>query len=160
MPAPDIFQPHDHGFCRTSALDGVLEECATRGLRLTSARLCVLETLLAGHRAMTAYELLDRLRAEDLGSQPPIVYRALDFLIENGFVHRVERLSAYVACTCGKGRHEAVFLVCRDCRRVAEATLPTLSRSIAEEARGHAFNAERITIEVEGICDACRGKNS
>ena len=70
-------------------------------LRLTPARAFVLETLLESHRAMTAYEILDKLAAAGLGSQPPVAYRALDFLVANGFVHRIERLGAFAACTEG-----------------------------------------------------------
>ena len=86
---------HDHAACRGQALAAVAEACAARRLRLTPARACVLEALLESHRAMTAYELLDRLAAAGLGSQPPVVYRALDFLVGNGFAHRIERLGAY-----------------------------------------------------------------
>lgn len=174
---PDVFLPHDHRACRRGAMAAVLAECRARGLRLTPARRCVLETLLAGHRAMTAYELLDRLRAAGLGGQPPVVYRALDFLIANGFVHRIERLSAFVACTRrhpdeardgmegdtgdapeggAAGRHEAVFLVCRACRKVAEAGLPALPGALAGEAARHAFTLERVSIEMEGLCEGCR----
>lgn len=157
MPAePDAFRPHDHRVCRRAALDAARAECAARKLRLTPARACVLEALLESHRAMTAYELLDRLRAAGLGSQPPVVYRALDFLMEHGFAHRIERLSAFVACTHGPDAHAAAFLVCRSCRTVAEADLPSLERRLAQAADGHDFRAERVTVEAEGICGRCR----
>jgi Fur family transcriptional regulator, zinc uptake regulator len=152
----DPFHEHDHARCRSSALTAVLAECAERQLRLTPPRRCVLEALLEEHRAMTAYELLDRLREAGLGGQPPVVYRALDFLLEHGFVHRIERLSAFVACTHGEGAHEAVFLVCRNCRRVAETALPGVARSLERQAREHDFHLERVTVEAEGLCVACR----
>ncbi|MCB1351189.1 MAG: transcriptional repressor [Rhodobacteraceae bacterium] len=156
-PSFDVFQPHDHRRCRKEALAAVLAECSARKLRLTPPRRCVLEALLEEHRAMTAYELLDRLREAGLGSQPPVVYRALDFLLANGFAHRIERLSAFVACTHGEGAHEAVFLVCRACRQVAEASLPALARNLEAEASEHAFRVERVAIEVEGLCARCAG---
>ena len=99
------------------------QRCRARGLRLTPARAFALETLLESHRAMTAYELLDRLRAAGLGGQPPVAYRALEFLVENGLAHRIERLGAFVACTARPDAHPAAFMICRSCRQVAETAL-------------------------------------
>lgn len=153
--AKDPFRPHDHGRCRRAARATVEAECAARGLRLTPARACVLDALLESHTALTAYELLDRLRDAGLGRQPPIVYRALDFLQANGFVHRIERLGAFVACSHGGEAHRAAFLFCRSCRRVAEAVLEAPERALEAEAAGLAFHLERVTVEAEGLCGAC-----
>jgi Fe2+ or Zn2+ uptake regulation protein len=90
---------------------------------MTPADAFVLEALARSDRALTAYQLLDRLRAAGLGKEPPIVYRALDFLLTHGFVHRVERPSAYVACLPGADCHPAAFLICSDCRRVTEVPI-------------------------------------
>ena len=104
--------------------------CDARRLRLTPARACVLEALLESHRAMTAYELLERLEAAGLGSAPPVVYRALDFLVSNGFVHRIERLGAFAACAhAGQARHGAGFLVCRVCRAGRGDRAPAAARA-------------------------------
>lgn len=157
-PSPDVFHQHDHARCRRAALAAVLAECDERQLRLTPPRRCVLEALLEEHRAMTAYELLDRLRAAGLGSQPPVVYRALDFLLEHGFAHRIERLSAFVACTHGEGLHRAVFLICRACRRVAETSLTGVPAPLQEAADAQDFRVERIALEAEGLCGDCREK--
>ena len=94
---------HDHAGCIARAMAHVDAHCAADGLQLTPVRRRVLEILLEQHRALGAYEILDRLRAEGLGSQPPVAYRALDFLMKAGFVHRIETLNAFVACT-GRGR--------------------------------------------------------
>lgn len=152
----DAFARHDHGACRSRALDAVEAVRVERRLRLTPARAFVLEALLESHRAMTAYELLDRLAAAGLGSQPPVVYRALDFLLANGFVHRIERLSAYVACTCGGTAHHAAFLVCRACRRVAEFGMPGPAPGLEAEAAVSGFAIERTVVEAEGLCALCR----
>lgn len=154
------FAPHDHGRCRGEALAAAAAACAERRLRLTPARAFVLETLLESHKAPTAYELLDRLAGVGLGSQPPVVYRALDFLVANGFAHRVERLGAFVACTHGHGRggdaHSAGFLVCRGCRTVAETVVPGPAPGLAAEAAAAGFAIERTVVEVEGLCASCR----
>lgn len=151
----DPFRPHDHGRCRQAGRAAAEADCRARGLRLTPARGCVLDALLESHRALTAYELLDRLKAAGLGRQPPIVYRALDFLVAHGFAHRIERLGAYVACAHGGAAHRAAFLVCRGCRRVAEAALDAPERILAGEAGAVGFRMERVVVEAEGLCEAC-----
>jgi Fur family zinc uptake transcriptional regulator len=118
----------------------------------------VLDALLESHRAMTAYELLDRLAAAGLGSQPPVVYRALDFLVANGFAHRIERLGAYAACTEGRRAHVAGFLICRACRQVAETALGRTPRGLSAEAGAAGFAIERTVVEAEGLCARCRGQ--
>lgn len=154
------FAPHDHGRCRGEALAAAAAACAERRLRLTPARAFVLETLLESHKALTAYELLDRLAAAGLGSQPPVAYRALDFLVANGFAHRIERLGAFVACTHGGHAHSAGFLVCRGCRTVAETPVETAvagpAPGLAAEAEAAGFAVERTVVEAEGLCARCR----
>lgn len=105
---------------------------------------------------MTAYEILDKLGSAGLGSQPPVVYRALDFLVGAGLVHRIERLAAFAACTHGGAEHNAAFLVCRTCRRVAETALPRPARGLVAEAEAAGFAIERTVVEAEGICAHCR----
>jgi Fur family zinc uptake transcriptional regulator len=155
--APDLtaFDPHDHGSCRTEALATAETLCAARGLRMTRARAFVLETLLESHGAMTAYQVLDRMREAGLGGQPPVAYRALDFLVANGFAHRIERLGAYVACTRSGSDHPAAFLICRSCRRVAETAIDGPPPAIAA-ADAAGFEVERIVVEAEGLCRLCR----
>jgi Fur family zinc uptake transcriptional regulator len=151
------FQAHDHRLCRGAALAAATEHCRARGLRLTPARAFALETLLESHRALTAYELLDRLRAAGLGGQPPVAYRALDFLVENGFAHRIERLGAYIACTRAAAPHPAAFMICRICRQVAETALEGPAPQIDACAEASGFIVERIVIEAEGLCARCQG---
>ncbi len=161
MPDTELaFAEHDHGQCRETLLDELASAARTRGLRLTPARVRVLELLGEAHRAMGAYEILDRLRAEGLGSQPPVVYRALDFLTQAGFVHKIERLNAYVAC-CHPAQehgieHGACFLICSRCRKVAEIEDGALDIALAQAAAGRGFAMRRIVLEIEGACPACR----
>ncbi len=153
------FAEHDHRRCRETLRDELERAARSRGLRLTPARVRVLELLSEAHRAMGAYELLDRLRAEGLGSQPPVVYRALDFLIAAGFAHKIERLNAYVAC-CHPGEpdsdHAACFLICGRCRTVAEIEDAALDLAVAQAAAQRGFAMRRTVLEIEGTCPACR----
>ena len=92
------FERHDHAGCIAEGLAAAERTCAERGLQLTPVRRRVLEYLLGEHRALGAYEILERLRTEGLGKQPPVAYRALDFLVTHGFAHRIEKLNAFIAC--------------------------------------------------------------
>ncbi|WP_138468931.1 Fur family transcriptional regulator [Poseidonocella sp. HB161398] len=150
------FTPHDHGACISQGVEAAVRQCREAGLKLTPVRKRVLEILLSEHRAMGAYEILDRLRDEGLGSQPPVAYRALDFLTANGFAHRIERLNAFIACTHAGDSHTPAFLICRACSRVAEtdSTLPRQALARAAEPMG--FTVERAAMEAEGLCPDCR----
>lgn len=131
------------------------EHCAALGLRLTPVRLRTLEILLAEHRALGAYDVLGRLAAEGLGSQPPVAYRALDFLVKAGFAHKIEALNAYTACVQPGQDHAPAFLICRSCQTVAEAdTTPTKGR-LGEAARAAGFIIERTVVEATGLCPDC-----
>lgn len=114
------FDAHDHHSCIADTLDAAEARCAKSGLQFTPVRRRALEILATEHRAMGAYDLLDHLRAEGLGSQPPVAYRALDFLVKHGFAHKIERLNAFVACCHPDTDHSPAFLICRHCDAVAE----------------------------------------
>ena len=147
---------HDHARCIARALARVDATCAEDGLQMTPVRRRVLQILLEQHRALGAYEILDRLRAEGLGSQPPVVYRALDFLIRAGFVHRIETLNAFVACTEGAAGHVPAFLICRQCRRVIETPAEPAIGQLERAAQGAGFQIESAVREAEGRCADCR----
>lgn len=152
------FARHDHRACISGAVAAASAYCREHGLRLTPVRRRVLEILLAAHRAMGAYDLLEHLRAEGLGSTPPQAYRALDFLVAHGFAHRIEGLNAFIACTHPRERHAPVFLICARCGLVAEADLEPGAGFLGELAGQTGFAIERTVIEAQGICAGCRGK--
>jgi Fur family zinc uptake transcriptional regulator len=104
---------------------------------------------------MGAYDLLDRLHEAGFGSQPPVAYRALDFLVENGFVHKIERLNAFVACAHPGATHSPAFLICRRCDAVAEARSAPARGSLGEAAKATGFQIERTVVEALGVCPAC-----
>ena len=118
--SPQGFAKHDHGVCKRSAIAAAEVACAARGAQFTPVRRRVLEILLEAHAAMGAYDVLERLAAEGLGSKPPVAYRALAFLTEQGFAHRIERLNAFVACAHPGAVHDPAFMICRGCGAVAE----------------------------------------
>ncbi len=151
------FHSHDHAGCISSALGVAQAACDRNNLHLTPVRRRVLELLLQEHRAMGAYDILDHLRRDGLGSQPPVAYRALDFLVKNGFAHRIERLNAFVACAHPSGDHSPVFLICRACSNVAETALPPGENPVISLARDMGFRLEASVVEAEGLCPNCTG---
>lgn len=147
------FSEHDHGLCRKAKLREVEAICAAKGLRLTDMRKRVLIMLLKNHAALGAYELLAQLAREGQPAQPPIIYRALAFLTENGFAHKVERLNAYVACHFPDKDHNPGFLICRSCKIVGETCVA--SSPLAEKG----FHIESEVMEAEGVCQSCGAGN-
>ncbi|PRX37452.1 Fur family transcriptional regulator, zinc uptake regulator [Meinhardsimonia xiamenensis] len=151
------FSQHDHAACRGAALAAAERVAAQRGARLTPVRRRALEILLEEHRALGAYELLERLAAEGYGHQPPVAYRALDFLVEHGLAHRIRRLNAFAACTCPDAEHAPAFLICRQCNAVAEVAAPRAREGLEVDAAALGFAPERVMIEALGLCPACDG---
>ncbi|MGB0498514.1 MAG: transcriptional repressor [Rubricella sp.] len=157
---PIGFERHDHGHCVESAMHAAETHCAETGLRFTPVRRKALEILLQEHRALGAYEVLDRLRDAGFGSQPPVAYRALDFLVAHGFAHKIERLNAFIACAHPGAQHAPAFMICRMCDAVAEAQSPPARGALGDAARTAGFTIERTIVEAEGICPACAGKDT
>ena len=149
------FETHNHNTCIANGVKAADAFCKDAGLRLTPTRRRVLEILLEQHRAMGAYEVLDILREEGLGSQPPVAYRALEFLVQNGFAHRIERLSAFIACAHPGQDHAPAFLICRSCDAIAEAPSETTKGRLGEAAKTAGFTIERAVVEAIGLCPKC-----
>lgn len=155
---PIGFEKHDHGSCISVGLAAAEAHCSAEGLRFTPVRRKALEILLQEHRALGAYEMLDRLRDAGFGSQPPVAYRALEFLVANGFAHKIERLNAFIACAHPGAKHSPAFMICRCCDSVAEAQSSPARGALGEAARATGFKIERTVVEAEGICPACADK--
>lgn len=151
------FQPHDHATCVKTALAVAEARCAERDLRFTPVRRKTLELLLQEHRALGAYALLDMLKDRGFGSQPPVAYRALEFLTEHGFAHKIERLNAFVACSHPGENHSPAFMICRVCDAVVEAHAFPAKGSLGDAAKAAGFHIERTVVEAEGVCPKCVG---
>ena len=147
------FVPHDHSQCVDDALRSAERTSAKLGVKLTPVRRRVLEILLEEHQALGAYDVLARLDAEGLGSKPPIAYRALNFLVENGFAHRIEKLNAFIACASPGKDHTPAFLICRVCDSVAEAV--EVSAGLKRSAEANGFQVEETVVEAQGVCPKC-----
>lgn len=147
---------HDHGSCVKDALARADALCATRGVRLTAQRARVLELVWSSHKPRGAYAILEDLSADGKRVAPLTVYRALDFLLEQGLIHRIESQNAFVGCPDPGTAHMGQFLVCTCCGEATELTDPRIAAIIAESAAARGFTIKRQTVEVTGICPACR----
>jgi Fur family zinc uptake transcriptional regulator len=147
---------HDHRRCVSLALSKADATCSASGLRLTPLRRRVLELVWGSHTPVKAYDLLSTLGKERNQAAPPTVYRALDFLLEAGLVHRIASLNAFVGCGEPGAGHSGQFLICTACGTVAELDEPALTRTIAASAERLGFEVRRETVEIAGLCAGCR----
>jgi len=152
---PFLPTAHDHDACAAKALADAEKAAASRGLRFTSLRHYVLEMLFASHRPAGRYDVLGALAREDSPARPspPTVYRALEFLLEQGFVHRVASKNAYVACFMPGTRHRAHLLICRGCGQAGEMADRNLEDAL-DDAAGP-FKVEQECVELTGLCEEC-----
>ena len=160
MATDDVIAPfrsdkHDHFACIEDALAVAEELCRKQRVSLTALRRRVLELIWGRHGPVGAYELLDQLRAERRGAAPPTIYRALDFLLENRLIHRIESLNAYVGCAGPATSHGGQFLICHGCGLVAELDDGAIARRVRSRAQSLGFTVERQTIEIMGMCPKC-----
>jgi Fur family zinc uptake transcriptional regulator len=130
--------------------------CMQRGKRLTPIRRKVLEILLIQHRSVKAYELLDLIRAVQPGAAPPTVYRALDFLVDEGLVHRLDAINAWTACLDAAGEPHDLLVVCTRCGAVAELSDPALSQQLADKVAAAGFMLSGHETELRALCENCR----
>ena len=149
--------PHDHSHCVSHALAEADALCSRHGVRLTSLRRRVLELVWQSHKPLGAYDILAVLSEQDgRRAAPPTVYRALDFLLENGLVHRIASLNAFVGCDHPEHAHQGQFFICRHCRAAIELEQPAISESILASAANLGFKVEGQTVEVVGLCTSCQ----
>jgi Fur family zinc uptake transcriptional regulator len=159
-------QAHDHdhahevlglsGRALAAELKAAEAHCLAGGQKLTSARRRVLELLMQAGHPMKAYDLISTFAlGQDSPAKPPTIYRALEFLEREGLAHRIESLSAYVACRRGPGGHAAAFLICDCCGKTQEVETP-LDDALQSIALESGYAVHSVAIEAHGRCAACR----
>jgi Fur family transcriptional regulator, zinc uptake regulator len=150
-PAPT----HNHDVCRSRAVQTADRLCAERGVQLTTIRRQVLELIWGSHRAVKAYDLLDQMKPEQQSAKPATVYRALDFLLEQGLIHRVESLNAFIGCSCSERQHEQLLLICVGCNEVEERPGVMVMEAVSRELELAGFTVHHKAIEIQGLCKSC-----
>lgn len=129
--------------------------CQENGLNFTPVRRKVLEILLQKNTAIGAYEILDLLREAGFKNQPPVAYRALEFLVQNGFAHKIEQLNSFIGCMHPGKNHSPAFMICRNCDSVSEEEALTRNFSVSQIASKAGFTVEKAVIEARGLCHSC-----
>ena len=147
--------PHAHCHDADAFVRDVSRVCDERGLRLTAIRLRVLELLAEATIPVKAYDLLDRLKDGPGVAAPPTVYRALDFLLEHGFIHKLESINSFVGCHHPGEAHQVPFLICDRCSSATEICDEGVASLLNAQARDRGFTPAAQTLEVHGLCAAC-----
>lgn len=130
--------------------------CRTNRARLTPIRRRVLETLYNASRPLGAYDIAAALAPQGRRMAPITVYRALEFLIDQGLAHRLASLNAYIAGSqASEGHGTTAFLICEACGTVSEVSSPELHEAISDLHRSHAFSPRAKTLELTGRCAHC-----
>lgn len=130
--------------------------CESRGVRMTPTRSEVFRILSSLDEAIGAYDLLELLKPSVPNAKPPTIYRALDFLQEQGFVHKITSTNTYILCTHFDHQHTAHMLICIECHGVQEVHCKGVDQAMLEQARKHGFKLHQQTVEAHGICSSCK----
>jgi Fur family zinc uptake transcriptional regulator len=164
MPKPShnlAYRQHDHTRCIDAALSAARQLCGERALRLTPLREQVLQLVWQSHKPLGAYAILDLLSGSDKPRQaPPTVYRALEFLLEHGLVHRINSLNAFIGCSQPHAHHNSHFLICRSCATAVEVVDPAIGVAIHGAAQQARFSEENACVEITGLCPNCQGADA
>ena len=145
--------------CHSSSVNALAQAevlCQQRGVRLTDLRRRVLEIIWSHPKPMGAYAILDVLRDDGRQGAPPTVYRALDFLLEQGLIHRLASLNVFTGCCQPDSRHGGQFLICQDCGQVNEINSLAVEDLLRAEAAAHQFTVLKQMVEVLGRCPDCQ----
>lgn len=147
---------HDHADCIEKALEIADKLCLEQKQKLTKVRRRTLELIWQSHRPLGAYQLLAKLSEEGFNSAPPTVYRALDFLLNAGLIHKVESMNAYLGCVHADKNHKGYFLICDECHNVMEFDYQDIHEKLKSNAAQHGFLLRSNTIELTGLCHTCQ----
>ena len=128
-------------------MKNIEEYCKAKNLKLTPVRQKVFQLLVKEKSGLGAYRILDLLREAGFNSQPPVAYRALDFLVEHGFVHKIESQNSFVACSDPGEHHSPIFMICKKCDSVSEATVSVPASDLSEALMATGFQVEQTIIE-------------
>ena len=151
-----VHQPHDHDRCINAALTRAKGLCQERNAKLTPTREAVLTLLWQSHRPLGAYQVqeqLSKLLAKNIA--PPTVYRAIEFLLDLGLIHRLPSLNAYIGCPFPSSHHSNLFMICNQCGSAAEMTDAALNEVLQAASDKANFVLQSQSVELFGCCPQC-----
>ncbi|HBR97107.1 MAG TPA: Fur family transcriptional regulator [Gammaproteobacteria bacterium] len=143
----------EHKECISKAMREGERVCQDNDQRFTAVRRRVLEIIWETHKPIKAYDILEKL--SDSAGKPPTVYRALNFLLGNGLVHKINTLNAYIGCTHPREHAQCFFIICKVCGTATECCNSALNGIIQETAKKHNFTNYTASLEIQGVCEAC-----
>jgi len=147
---------HNHQICIETALLSAENLCQQRGVRFTPIRRRVLQLIWNNHRAIKAYDLLEELKAYETAAKPATVYRALDFLLAEGLIHRIDSLNAFIGCGHPDHAHSRLFFICDECSNIEERNAGQFMNLVETESADADFSVQRQqTFEIHGVCKKC-----
>jgi Fur family zinc uptake transcriptional regulator len=149
---------HDHTDCLANALANAKRLCSERKVQLTPIRHQVLTLIWQSHQAVKAYDLLDQIKPLQPSAKPATIYRALDFLLEHGLIHRIESLNAFIGCGIPVHGHEQLILICKVCHEVIERPGVEVMQAINNDVNLIGFIAHSKALEIHGVCAKCIAK--
>lgn len=150
------FSQHNHHHCQTSAVEQARSLCEKEGVRFTKLREQVFALIWQSHKPITAYQLLDQIKDSDFSATPPTVYRTLDFLLEQGLIHRINSLNAFIGCCHPGDRHTGTFIICEECEQAEEVDNHDIRAAIKTVSDEHHFEMKRYVTEIYGVCPQCQ----
>ena len=146
---------HDHAHCTADLIARAERTCERRGSKLTGQSRDILSSVAQSHSAVGAYDIIERMAEHGPRPAPITVYRALDFLLAHGLVHKIESRNAFVACSHSHEGQPAALLICETCGTVSELDAPEIFERITAKARAQKFSPAHTMIEMSGTCGAC-----
>lgn len=151
---------HDHSQCIAQAMNQAQKHCEKQGARLTRLRRQILELIWQSHKPLGAYVLMDMLadNTDRKRVAPPTVYRSLDFLMEQGLIHKVHSLNAYMGCSHPDQRHSEALFICGECGHTEEVRSTSIQQAINLSASQQRFTVNQQILEIVGLCNVCKGK--
>jgi len=156
-----VHQPHDHVRSMNAAVSRAHEICAKSNVRLTATREAILKLLWQSHQPLGAYQLQQQLsKVTDKPVAPPTIYRATEFLIDLGLVHRIPSLNAYIGCPFPNSEHSNIFLICQECKTVAEMADNRVNSLLENLCDMVNFKHKSQIIEIAGYCPNCEPGDS
>lgn len=150
-----MIKNHKHKQCINSALDRANKICQENGVRLTPIRKKVLELIWQSHKPIKAYDILAQLSSDEHIEKPPTVYRALDFLLENHLIHKIDSNNAFIGCEFEHHKNDSTFFICDVCDEVKEIHEPKLDKTLQETSNKQGFTPNQTSIEIHGVCASC-----
>ena len=151
-----VHQSHDHVRCINAAISRAHALCAEANVRMTATREAILRLLWQSHQPLGAYQLQQQLaKVTDKPVAPPTIYRAIEFLLEMGLVHRIPSLNAFFGCPFPTSDHSNIFMICEQCKTVAEMADNRVNRLLEELTQKANFTLNNKNIELFGLCPNC-----